>query len=197
MWQSNRSRSTGWHRPAVPPVRSASHPGEKTIEQPGGMCGASGCCGGPPCWRATTSPVAACLAEAGSEPAGEGWVTCSTRAALRLTGLRCFIVCSIELAKEAGVLYRQLAVNLQTRVRPAANPLTVVQVGALRRPVAGVGLVVAPACTDWPCPAGLAVGLVVDVVRVEELGLLRPVDAAGDRPEVVRLGSGKAVTERD
>ena len=27
-----------------------------------------------------------------------GWVTASTRAALRLMALRCFIVCSIELA---------------------------------------------------------------------------------------------------
>ena len=43
MWQSNRSRSTGWHSPAVPPVRSASQPGENTSEQPSGMCG---CCGG-------------------------------------------------------------------------------------------------------------------------------------------------------
>ena len=44
-WQSNRSRSTGWHSPAVPPVRSTSQPGAKTVEHPSGMCGPAGCCG--------------------------------------------------------------------------------------------------------------------------------------------------------
>ncbi len=33
------SRSTGWQSPAVPPVWSASHPGENTSEQPSGKCG--------------------------------------------------------------------------------------------------------------------------------------------------------------
>src|SRR5262245_28440299 len=72
MWQSNRSRSTGWQRPAVPPVRSASHPGENTSEQPIGKCGSSG---GPVRCSATTS----------------GAVACSMRTALRLTALRCVI----------------------------------------------------------------------------------------------------------
>ena len=82
MWQSNRSRSTGWHRPAVPPLRSASQPGEKTSEQPFGMCGGSGCCGGPPCCSATTS------LRHGRD--------LSMRAALRLIGVRCFMRLSPE-----------------------------------------------------------------------------------------------------
>ena len=36
------SRSTGWHSPAVPPVESASQPGENASEQPSGMCGCDG-----------------------------------------------------------------------------------------------------------------------------------------------------------
>ena len=33
------SRSTGWHRPAVPPAASTSQPGENTKLQPvGGFC---------------------------------------------------------------------------------------------------------------------------------------------------------------
>ena len=41
------SRSTGWQSPAVPPVRSASQPGENASEQPRGIC-AGACCGVPP-----------------------------------------------------------------------------------------------------------------------------------------------------
>ena len=91
-------------------------------------------------------------------------VTCSTRAALRFTGVRCFMTLSpdlvIELPQEAGVPLRHLAVDLQAGVRPAANPLAVVQVRRVGRSVARVRLVIAAAGADRPRPAGLAIGLV-------------------------------------
>ena len=45
MWQSNRSRSTGWQSPAVPPLTSASHPGANTNEHPRGIWTPGACCG--------------------------------------------------------------------------------------------------------------------------------------------------------
>src|SRR5581483_7422114 len=101
-----------WHKPAVPPLESASHPGEKISVHPSGMCGvAGGCCGGP-CCSATTSS-AACF---------------SIRSALELIDVRCFI----ELLQISGVARGQLAVNAKTGVGPAANPFAIVQIG-LRR----------------------------------------------------------------
>src|SRR5204863_8240044 len=118
MWQSKRSRSTGWHSPAVPPVRSASHPGENTSEQPSGKCAA---CGTPLRCSATTS----------------GSVARSTRTALRLIDFRWFIVAlrgdrtceaialhnsfgpvffPIELGEERGVAFGQLAIHLEADV---------------------------------------------------------------------------------
>src|SRR5579871_1859897 len=124
MWQSNRSRSTGWHSPAVPPLRSASHPGENTSEQPSGKCGF---CGNPVRWSATTSPVAS-----------------SMRAALRLTDLRCFMLV-LELSEERRVADGQFAVDLQAHVGPAADPLAVVQVRVRCVAVTRVGFVVTAA----------------------------------------------------
>src|SRR5579862_5221587 len=46
------SRSTGWHRPAVPPAESTSHPGKNEREHPVGMCVFGAAVGA---WRATTS----------------------------------------------------------------------------------------------------------------------------------------------
>src|SRR5580765_4085942 len=128
MWQSKRSRSTGWHSPAVPPARSASHPGENTSEQPIGKCGPWGCCGGR-CSATTSFSVAR-----------------STRAALLFTALRCFMSVSsayafsrhrlVELCEKRRVPLRQLAVDLQADVGPAADPVAVVQVGPRRLAVA-------------------------------------------------------------
>src|SRR5207237_2008302 len=106
--------------PAVPPVRSASHPGEKMSEQPSGKCGI---CGTPPRCSATTSRA----------------VACSMRAALRLTDLRCFMLV-LESREERRVAHRQLAVDLQADVGPAADPVAVMQVRAARIAVARMRL---------------------------------------------------------
>src|SRR5688572_8197487 len=134
------------------------------------MCGASGCCGvPPPCCRATTSAS----------------VAATTRAAFLLMALRCFIVVSVELLQERGMLHGELAVDLETGVGPAADPLAVVQVGPGGVAVAGVRLVVTAAAADRAGPALAAVGLVGDVVIFEERRLLGAVDALGHRAEAV------------
>src|SRR5437868_2021238 len=155
MWQSNRSRSTGWHSPAVPPLRSASHPGEKTSEHPSGKCGI---CGTPFRCSATTSLTA-----------------CSMRIALRLTDLRCFMG-ALESRKKRRVADCQLAVDRETHVGPAANPLAVVQVRVAGVAVSRVRLVVAAARAERTCPADAAVGLVRDVVLVEKRRLRAAID---------------------
>src|SRR5256885_12314458 len=161
MWQSKRSRSTGWQRPAVPPVRSASHPGEKIREQPSGKCGI---CGTPVRCSATTS----------------GAVACSMRAALRLTGLRC-VMLVLESREERRVAHRQFAVDLQADVGPAADPLAVVEVRAAGVAVPRVRLVIAAAGAERARPADAAVGLVRDGVLLEKRDLRAAVDPVAHR----------------
>ena len=205
MWQSNRSRSTGWHSPAVPPVRSASQPGENTSEQPIGKCGAGcGCVRACRC-SATTSP---------SELRSRCLAFRSTRSALLLTALRCFMcldvvsvhachadrsaaILVVELREKRRIPFRQLAVDLQADVGPAADPVAVVQVRPRRLAVARVRLVIAAARTERPRPARAAVGLVRDVMRLEERLLRVAIDAVADGPELVRVGPGEAVAQRD
>src|SRR5256885_7355699 len=177
MWQSTRSRSTGCHSPAVPPLLSASHPGEKTSEHPSGKCGI---CGTPLRCSATTSRA----------------VVSSMRTALRLTDLRCFML-ALESREKRGVAHRQLAVDLQADVGPAANPLTVVQVRVRRVAVARVRLVVAAAGAQRPRPADAAVGLVRDVMLLEKRLLRMPIDAVAHAADLVRVAAGEAMAERD
>src|SRR5215831_18776888 len=137
MWQSNRSRSTGWHRPAVPPVRSASHPGEKISEQPSGKCGFAG------------TPFARVRCNATTSCSGD--VASSTRQAFRLTDLRCFMLV-LELSEERRISHRQFAVHLQADVGPPADPLAVVQVRVRGVAVARVRLVIAATRTEGARP---------------------------------------------
>src|SRR6476646_3885018 len=175
MWQSNRSRSTGWQSPAVPPLLSASHPGENTSEQPSGKCGI---CGTPLRCSATTSLTA-----------------CSMRTALRLTDLRCFMV-TLESREKRRIANRQFAVDRETHVGPAANPLAVVQVRVAGVAVSRVRLVVAPARAQRTCPADAAVGLVRDVVLLEKRRLRGAIDAVANAADFVRVAAGEAVAER-
>src|SRR5712691_7160873 len=193
IWQSNRSRSTGWHNPAVPPARSASQPGENTSEQPIGKCGPAppaGCCG-VRC-RATTS---LCVAR-------------STRSALPFTALRCFMPLLysthpfgrhrlVELREKRRIPLGKLTVDLQAHVGPAADPVAVMQVRPRRLAVPRMGFVVAAAGAERPGPARAAVGFVRDVMLLEERVLRVPVDAVGARPQFVRVGAGEAVTQGD
>src|SRR4051812_41238513 len=194
MWQSNRSRSTGWQSPALPPVRSASQPGENTSEQPSGKCG---------CWgtgvrcRPTTSSAAV--------------VSRSMRAAFWLIGVRCFMPnlrwrtsahafgfgrLIVELAQVRRISFRELAIDAEAGVGPPADPLAIVQVRMARFAVPHVGLVIAAAGAERPRPARVAVGLVVDVVRLQEGLARRAVDPVVDRAEPVRVRPGEAVAER-
>ena len=82
-------------------------------------------------------------------------------------------------------------------MRPAANPLAVMQVGRLGRAVARVGFVIAAAGADRPRPAGLAIGLVRDVMGVEERLLALPRDTVPHGSQTVLVGTREAVTQGD
>ena len=60
----------------------------------------------------------------------------------------------IELAQEVRVFHGDLSVDLQARVRPAANPFAVMQVRPVGRTVARVRFVITAAGADRPRPAG-------------------------------------------
>src|SRR5258705_6098929 len=82
-------------------------------------------------------------------------------------------------------------------MRPAANPLAVMEVRAVGRSVTRVACVVPAAGADRPRPARLAIGLVVDVMRIEKRLLLLPRHAFGDGAETVVVGAGEAMAQRD
>ena len=81
-------------------------------------------------------------------------------------------------------------------MRPAADPLAVVQVWRGRRTVARVGFVITAACTNRARPARPAVGLFGNVMRVEKLLLPLPADAAAHVAESVSVRSRESVTQR-
>src|SRR5262245_53023002 len=143
------------------------------------------------CATGFTSPVV------GSRPPPRG----SGSAALQgcPSSNRCLRLCllAIEAREEVRIPFRELAVDLQAGVGPAADPLAVMQVRARRRAVADVRLVIAAAGAQRPRPAGLAVGLVDDVMLLEEAGLRVAIDPVAHRAELVRVGAGEAVAERD
>src|SRR5438445_4252071 len=103
---------------------------------------------------------------------------------------------SIESREKIRVSFRQLSVDLQTGVRPPANPFAVVQIRVSRGAVADVRFVVAAARAERPRPAPAAVGLVRNVVLLEKRGLRAPIDAVAHRPQLVRVRAGKPVAER-
>src|SRR5688572_21265113 len=71
------------------------------------------------------------------------------------------------------------------------------QVGPVRRSVARVRLVIAAARANRPRPAGRAVGLARDVMRLQELLLLLPRHAVADRAERMIFRPGETMAERD
>ena len=191
MWQSNRSRSTGWHSPAVPPLRSASHPGEKTSEQPLRDVRRLGLLRRPALLQRDD-------------------VLFVGRVRLDARGLaidRCQMLhetfsgtsSSSNCRRNSGLLLGDLAVDLETGVRPAANPLAVVQVGPVGRSVARVRLVIAAAGADRPRPAGLAVGLArrCDALSRNVLLLLPRSTPSCTVPSCVLVRAGEAMAERD
>src|SRR5689334_13230299 len=93
----------------------------------------------------------------------------------------------------SGVELRQIlrfslgkrAIDLETRIGPAANPLAVVQVRPFARAVPCVRLVIAASGTQWTRPAGRAVSLVRDVMLRQKIFLLRAIDSAGHRADLM------------
>src|SRR5262249_53913434 len=71
------------------------------------------------------------------------------------------------------------------------------QVRMIRGAVAYVRFVIAAAGAERARPARAAVGLVGDVMTLEERNLRVAVDAVAHRAELVRIGAGEAVAERD
>src|SRR4029453_16227405 len=103
----------------------------------------------------------------------------------------------IELPKEIRILLGDLAVDLQAGVCPAANPLAVVQVGTICRSVGRVRFMITAAGADRPGPAGRAIGLAVDVMRLQEVLLLVPRHAVTHVAERMIVGAGEAVAQRE
>src|SRR5918994_1460104 len=71
------------------------------------------------------------------------------------------------------------------------------QIGRGSGAVTGIRFVIAAAGTNRPRPAGLAIGFVCDVMRVEELLLLFPADAVVHGAEAMRVRPGEAMAQRD
>src|SRR5207248_926977 len=86
----------------------------------------------------------------------------------------CFV--TVESLQEPGSAFGQLTVNPETRVGPSSNPFAVVQVRAPRCAVPHVRFVVAAARTERPRPAAAAVGLVGNVMLLEERRLRAAID---------------------
>src|SRR6476646_2130107 len=103
----------------------------------------------------------------------------------------------VELSQELRSTLGERSVDLEAGVRPASNPVAVVQVGLDRRAVARVCFMIAPARTERPGPAGRTVSLVRDVVLGEEVVLTRVIDTAEHGAQLVRVGAGEAMAERN
>src|SRR5213078_2644477 len=121
------------------------------------------------------------------------------RRAFLLTGRKCFIRSPAvqawrpalrclpfgELLEKSRVLHAERAVDPQTRIGPRANPVTVMQVRMTGVSVVYVGLVMTTAGAQRARPAGVAIVFGVDVAALQEIGLLRAIDAGGDIPHGV------------
>src|SRR5256885_14313070 len=83
----------------------------------------------------------------------------------------------VELREKRRIPLRELTVDLQAHVGPAADPVAVVQVWPRGLAVPRMRFVVAAARAERPGPARAAIGLVRDVMFFEERVLRVPVDA--------------------
>src|SRR5436305_4171671 len=103
----------------------------------------------------------------------------------------------VELGQEFRTALGERSVDFETGIRPAPNPIAVVQVGLGGRSVAGVCFMVAATGAERPCPTGRAVGLVRDVVPNEKVVLTGVVDAVEHRAELVCIRAGESMAQRD
>src|ERR1700733_11450968 len=99
--------------------------------------------------------------------------------------------------KKCRVLCRDRAVNLQALISPVPDPVAVVEIGVAGVAVTHKCFVMAPAGTDRPGPAGVAIVLCANVPAVQEILLLCPVDAGCDVPQGVLVGIDKTMAGCD
>src|SRR5258708_515821 len=97
----------------------------------------------------------------------------STLRALRLIGFMEFIAIGsffssvfVKAFQKRRIFYSDLAIDSQTQIVPAADPIAVVQVGRGGVAIVNKGFVVAAAGAYGPRPAGVAV-----VTRAQVMGL--------------------------
>src|SRR5947208_8798825 len=98
------------------------------------------------------------------------------------------MISPVELGQELRSTLGERAIDLEAGIRPASNPVAIVEVWLDGRAVACVCFVVATARTERPSPTRGAVRLVRDVVLREELVLTRMIDAVEHCAELVRVG---------
>src|SRR5678815_1521688 len=103
----------------------------------------------------------------------------------------------VELSQELRSTLGERSVDLEAGVRPTPNPVAIVQVRLDGRAVARVCFMIAATGAERARPTGRAIRLVRDVMLGEKVILARVVDAVEHRAELVRVGTGEAMTERD
>src|SRR6185295_2604626 len=107
------------------------------------------------------------------------------------------MISPVELSQELRSTLGERSVDLEAGVRPASNPVAVVQVRLDSRAVARVRFMIAAARTERPGPAGRTVSLVRDVVLGKKIVLTRVIDAVEHGAQLVRVGAREAMAERD
>ena len=103
----------------------------------------------------------------------------------------------IEMLKKFRIASGDLAINLQTDMRPSANPITVMQVRAPRVAVTDVCFVITTARTDGPRPAGVAFGFAMNAAAFKEICLNLAVNACREMTQLVRVGINETMARRD
>src|SRR5687767_1991873 len=101
------------------------------------------------------------------------------------------------MTQEIGIGFGDDAVDPQTDIGPAANPVTVMQVRVTGVAIAYERFVIATARAHRPRPACVAFRFAGYVSALEETALYIAIHAGRDVPEPVRVGIDKAVAGSD
>src|SRR4051812_16873250 len=101
------------------------------------------------------------------------------------------------MGEKLRALLGQRAVHLEARVRPCPDPFAVMQIRLRRRAIPRVCFVITAAGAERPRPAAGAIGLVIDVMRLQEPGLTAVIDTGEHGAQLVLVGAREAMTERD
>src|SRR5262245_52033722 len=103
----------------------------------------------------------------------------------------------IELLKKFRIARGNLAVNLQTDVRPPANPIAVMQVRVPGVAVTDVGFVITTARTDRPRPASVTFSFAMNPAALKEIGLNLAVNSGREMTQFVRVGINETMARGD